>query len=42
MGSSTKEVDIIIYNNDACTQPHIVIECKKEEVTELEFRQAIN
>jgi len=41
MGSSVKEVDIIVYNDDECTQPHIVVECKKEEVSELEFEQAI-
>lgn len=41
MGASVKEVDIIVYNDDECTQPHIVVECKKEEVSELEFEQAI-
>lgn len=40
MGSSQKEADIIVYNDDECTQPHIVVECKKEEVSELEFIQA--
>lgn len=42
MGASTKEVDIVLYNDDQCTQPLIVVECKKEEVSELEFEQAIN
>lgn len=42
MGSTVKEADIIVYNDDACTQPHIVVECKKEDVSELEFTQAIN
>ena len=41
MGSSTKEADIIVYNDDECTKPHIVVECKKEGVSELEFIQAI-
>lgn len=41
MGASVKEVDIIVYNDDECTQPHIVVECKKEDVSELEFEQAI-
>lgn len=42
MGSSTKEADIIVYNNDQCSEPHIVVECKKPEVSELEFNQAKN
>lgn len=41
MGASVKEVDIVVYNDDECTQPHIVVECKKEDVSELEFEQAI-
>lgn len=42
MGSETKEADIVVYNDDACTKPHIVVECKKEEVSEAEFEQAAN
>jgi type I restriction enzyme M protein len=41
MGAATKEADIIVYNDDDHTEPHIVIECKKEEVSEQEFEQAI-
>lgn len=41
MGSSAKEVDIIVYNDDECTQPHLVVECKKEDVSEQEFEQAV-
>ena len=41
MGSSTREADIIVYNDDECTEPHIVIECKKEDVSEQEFEQAV-
>ncbi len=41
MGSSVKEADIIVYNDDACLSPHIVVECKKQEVSELEFTQAV-
>ncbi|MEM5548674.1 restriction endonuclease subunit M [Pseudoalteromonas fuliginea] len=40
-GSGKLEVDIIVYNDDKCLQPHIVVECKKEDVSEAEFRQAI-
>ncbi|MBB6214541.1 type I restriction-modification system DNA methylase subunit [Anaerosolibacter carboniphilus] len=42
MGATVKEADIIVYNDDACSQPHIIIECKKEEASELEFSQAVN
>ena len=41
MGSSTKEADILVYNDDDCSEPHIIVECKKPEVSELEFEQAI-
>ena len=41
IGSDTREGDIIVYNNDEHTSAHIVVECKKEEVSELEFNQAI-
>jgi len=41
MGASSKEADIIVYNDDECSKPHIVVECKKEGVSELEFIQAI-
>lgn len=42
MGAETKEADIVVYNDDACTKPHIVVECKKEDVSEAEFEQAAN
>jgi type I restriction enzyme M protein len=42
MGSETKRADIVVYNDDACTKPHIVVECKRPEVSEMEFDQAIN
>ena len=41
MGSSTKEADIIVYDDDKYTKPLIIIECKKPEVSELEFQQAV-
>lgn len=41
MGSETKEADIVIYNDDDCEIPHILIECKRSEVSEPEFQQAI-
>ena len=33
--------DIVIYQDDAKTEPYIVIECKKDDISELEFEQAI-
>ncbi len=42
MGSDTKRADIIVYNDEACTKPHIIIECKRHEVSEMEFDQAVN
>lgn len=42
MGSSTKEADIIVYADDACLSPYIVVECKKQEITDLEFTRAID
>lgn len=41
IGSDTREADIIVYNNAEHTHAHIVVECKKEDVSELEFKQAI-
>jgi len=41
MGSSVKEADIIVYNDDSCKSPHIVVECKKQDVSEAEFVQAV-
>ena len=42
MGSETKEADIIVYDDDECTKPIIVVECKESGVSEQEFQQAIN
>lgn len=41
MGSSTREADIIVYDDDMCLNPSIIVECKKQEVSEAEFVQAI-
>lgn len=41
MGRETKEADIIVYNDDECDEPYIVIECKRQDVSEAEFQQAI-
>lgn len=41
MGREIKEADIVVYNDDMCLQPYILVECKREEVSEAEFAQAI-
>ena len=41
MGSSTKEADIIVYEDDLFASPSIIVECKKQDVSEAEFLQAI-
>ena len=41
MGSSTKEADIIVYNDDERTEPYILVECKKADISDLEFELAI-
>jgi len=40
MGSETKQADIIVYADDGLKAPLIVVECKKEDVSELEFARA--
>ena len=41
MGSEVKEADIVVYEDDLCIIPHILIECKRQEVSEAEYQQAI-
>lgn len=41
VGSDVKEADIIVYNDSEHMRPHIIVECKKEEITEQEFKQAV-
>jgi len=33
--------DIVVFNDDECLSPYIVVECKQKEVSEKEFVQAI-
>jgi len=42
MGSETKEADIIVYKDDACEQTFILVECKKEEITDQQFKIAVD
>lgn len=41
MGRAEKEADIIVYDDDECTKPIIIVECKRQDVSELEFQQAV-
>lgn len=41
MGSTVKEADIIVYSDDLYHSPYILVECKKEDISESEFVQAI-
>ncbi len=42
VGADTKQADIIVYNDEKNKSPHIIVECKKEDVSEQEFAQATN
>ena len=42
MGSDIKEADIVVYDDEMCLTPHIVVECKKQDISEAEFLQAVN
>jgi type I restriction enzyme M protein len=41
MGVAAKEADIIVYADDQREQPYIVVECKSPDVSEMEFKQAV-
>lgn len=41
MGREVKEADIVVYEDDMCMSPHILVECKRQEVSEAEYQQAI-
>ncbi len=41
MGREVKQADIVVYSDDLCLSPYILIECKRQEVSEAEFQQAI-
>lgn len=37
----TDRADIVVFSDDECKRPYIVVECKKDGVTDAEFSQAI-
>ena len=42
MGSETKEADLIVYNDDKYEETYILVECKKEDVTDQQFNVAVD
>jgi len=42
MGSETKEADLIIYNDDKHEETHILVECKKEDLSDQQFNVAVD
>lgn len=42
MGSETKEADIIVYADDACEETYILVECKREDLTDQQFNVAVD
>ncbi|MEY4926688.1 MAG: hypothetical protein RI894_1124 [Bacteroidota bacterium] len=41
-GSISKRADMIVYSDAEKTKPFIIVECKKEDASEAEFKQAVN
>ncbi|MEM7589881.1 MAG: type I restriction enzyme HsdR N-terminal domain-containing protein, partial [Myxococcota bacterium] len=35
------KADMIVYEDDACKRPFIVVECKRDGITDAEFQQAV-
>ena len=42
MGVETKEADIVVYNDDECEETYILVECKKEDLTDQQFNIAVD
>ncbi len=42
MGVETKEADIAVYSDDECEETYILVECKKEDLTDQEFNIAVD
>ena len=41
-GSETREADIIVFSDETHKTPYIVVECKKQSISELEFKVAVD
>ena len=42
LGAETKEADIIVYSDDKCEETYILVECKKEDLTDQQFNIAVD
>jgi len=42
MGAETKEADIIVYSDDTCEETYILVECKKEDLSDQQFNIAVD
>ncbi|KAK3605049.1 hypothetical protein CHS0354_000715 [Potamilus streckersoni] len=42
MGSEIKEADIAVYSDDECEETYILVECKKEDLTDQQFNIAVD
>lgn len=42
MGSDKREADLIVHEDTSWDKPKIIVECKKQEVSQQEFDQAVN
>lgn len=42
MGAETKEADIVVYNDDKCEETYILVECKREDLTDQQFNVAVD
>ncbi|MBT3207355.1 MAG: N-6 DNA methylase [Bacteroidetes bacterium] len=42
MGSEIKEADLIVYNDDKHEETYILVECKKEDLTDQQFNIAVD
>ncbi len=42
MGSETKEADLVVYNDDKHEETYILVECKKEDLTDQQFNIAVD
>ena len=42
MGAETKEADIVVYSDEKLEETYILIECKKEDLTDQQFNIAVD
>jgi type I restriction enzyme M protein len=41
-GSETREADIIVFSDETHKTPYIIVECKKQNISDLEFKVAVD